>query len=162
MKNVSRILAAAVLTTGLGVVSASAQTDTQTLNYDIQAVTLIETSGAVSLVVNGATAVGGGLASDTDATATYAITNNDGAKKVQAALDLAMPTGVTLTLALQAPSGATSTGAVALTATAQDLVTGVGAVDQQGLTMTYVLGATVAAGVATGSRTVTLTVLAAV
>ena len=158
MKNVSRIFAAAVLTTGLGVVSASAQT--QIVNYDIQAVSLIETSGDVSLVVNGVDAIGGGLAADTHAASTYAITNNDGAKKVQAALDVAMPAGVTLALAMAAPSGATSSGAVELTAVGQDLVTGVGAVDEAGLTMTYELGATVAAGVISGTRTVTLTVVA--
>ena len=72
-----------------------------------------------------------------------------------------MPSGVTLSASLAAPTGATSVGPVALTGTAQDLVTGIATLNESGKVITYNLSATSAAGVvASASKTVTLTITA--
>jgi hypothetical protein len=70
-----------------------------------------------------------------------------------------MPSGVTLSVSLAAPSGAASAGSVSLGTVAQDVVTGIGTVSASGLNVTYTLSATAAAGVvASDSRTVTYTI----
>jgi len=96
-----------------------------------------------------------------NATTTYAVTTLLGTWKIRAQLGTPLPTGVTLTLSLSAPSGATSQGPVALTTTAQDLVKGITTGINSGLTITYTLAATSAAGVVSlRSVGVTLTVVA--
>jgi hypothetical protein len=80
-------------------------------------------------------------------------------QKISAQLDAAMPAGVTLTLNMGAPTGATSNGDVALDATVRDLVGNITNTTVQTLPMTYTLTATAAAGVITAStRTVTFTI----
>lgn len=80
-------------------------------------------------------------------------------QKVTGVLNAAMPPGVTLTIQLSAPTGATSSGAVALDATVRDLVGNITNLTAEPGTITYTLSATAAAGVvAAGSRTVTFTV----
>lgn len=113
----------------------------------------------VSLTIDTVNSVGGGLADDTDST-TYSVTNELGTKKLVGRLNAAMPAHVALNLQVVAPSGASSTGPVTLTASNQDLVTGIGLVNQSGLPITFTLSATVQAGVVTaGTRTVTLTLV---
>ena len=69
-----------------------------------------------------------------------------------------MPTAVTLTVNLTAPSVGSSSGDTALSTTAADLVTGVSKVAEGSKTIGYTLSATVAAGVvASDTRTVTFT-----
>jgi hypothetical protein len=69
-----------------------------------------------------------------------------------------MPPGVTLTVNLTAPTGATSNGAVTLDATARDLVGNITNLIASTQTLTYVLSATPAAGVVLpSSRIVTFT-----
>lgn len=140
---------------------ASAQSATQVVSYQVTAVSEISVSGTPSLVINNATP-GSGLTS-ASATGTYAITTNETNRKITAQIDLAMPTGVTLSVTLAAPTGGTSSGTKNLTTLAQDVVTGVSTVDQSGLSITYGLSATVAAGVVpAGNRTVTYTITAGV
>lgn len=80
-------------------------------------------------------------------------------QKVTGVLNAAMPAGVTLTIQLSAPTGATSSGAVALDATVRDLVGNITNLTAEPGTITYTLSATAAAGVVTaGSRIVTFTV----
>jgi hypothetical protein len=80
-------------------------------------------------------------------------------KKITAKLNSAMPAGVTLTITLAAPAGATSIGPVTLTTAAQDVVQNIGLGTFSNLAITYQLSATTAAGVvASASKTVTLTV----
>jgi len=70
-----------------------------------------------------------------------------------------MPTGVTLSATLGAPSGATSAGAKPLGTTAVDLVSGISKLNASGLALSYQLDATAAAGVvASTSRVVTFTI----
>lgn len=138
---------------------ASAQTATQTVSYEVTAINEISVSGSPSMVINDATP-GSGLTSTT-ASGTYAITTNETNRKVTAEIDTNMPSGVTLSVTLAAPNGGTSTGAVTLSTTPQDVVTGVSNVNQSGLSISYGLSATVAAGVvAAGNRTVTYTITA--
>jgi hypothetical protein len=70
-----------------------------------------------------------------------------------------MPAGVTLSVNLAAPTGATSAGAQALGTTAVDVVTGITKIAQGTLGVTYTLSATASAGVVSStSRTVTYTI----
>jgi hypothetical protein len=81
-------------------------------------------------------------------------------KKVTAQINTNMPAGVTLTVLLVAPAGATSAGRVALDIVARDVVTNITNVLPQGRTIEYQLSATVSAGViSTSTRTVTLTLV---
>ena len=67
----------------------------------------------------------------------------------------------TLQVNLGAPTGGSSSGDVTLSTTAADLVTGITQRAESGLTVSYTLSATVAAGVvASDTRTVTLTLTA--
>lgn len=120
---------------------------------------VLDIAGNVSLTINTVNSVGGGLANDTDST-TYSVINVLGTKKLVGRLNAVMPAHVALKVQMAAPSGATSTGPVTLTASNQDLVTGIGLVTQSGLPMTFTLSATVQAAVVTaGSRTFTLTLV---
>ena len=70
-----------------------------------------------------------------------------------------MPGGVTLQVTMQSAGGGSSAGSVALSTTAQTVVTGITA-KVTGATITYQLGATEGAGVVTlQSRTVTFTAI---
>jgi hypothetical protein len=82
--------------------------------------------------------------------------------KITASLNSALPVGVTLTATMTAPAGGgASAGAVSLSTTAADLVTGIPrSLTNSPGTITYQLSATVAAGVVTStSRIVTLTIV---
>ncbi|HST63326.1 MAG TPA: hypothetical protein VLK84_31740 [Longimicrobium sp.] len=138
---------------------ASAQTATQTVSYEVAAVDQISVSGSPSLVVNTATA--GSALTSASASGTYAVTTNGTGRKITASLDSNMPSGVTLTVSLGAPTGASSAGTVTLSTTAQDVVTGITTVNESGLSIGYGLSATVAAGVVpAGNKTVTYTITA--
>lgn len=154
----SRLAAALVVAAASFVCTeAQAQTATQTVTYEVAAVDQISVSGSPSLVINSATA-GSGLTS-ASASGSYAVTTNGSLRKITAQLDSNMPSGVTLTANLAAPTGGTSAGVVTLSSIAADVVTGISTVDQSGLGITYGLSATVAAGVvASGNKTVTYTI----
>lgn len=100
---------------------------------------------------------------DADATRTYTVKaqNKKKALKIMAHLSAPMPPGVTLTIMMAAPTGATSNGPVTLDATARELVGNITNTNAQTAGITYTLSATAAAGVVTlQSRTVTLTLAA--
>lgn len=154
-------LAAALLLIGLtasAVVGASSAT--QTVTYEVQAINEIAVSGnPAALVVSTATA---GSEPDvvSDSTTTYAITTNGINKKITGAINTAMPANTTLEISLDAPTGATSAGYVALTAVAADLVTGISTLAESGKTIAYTFTAGVDAGVvASANKTVTLTIV---
>jgi hypothetical protein len=78
--------------------------------------------------------------------------------KVTASLNSIMPPGVTLTVTITAPTGATALGPVTLDATTRDVVSNIINKTAETKTITYSLSATAAAGVVTSqSRTVTFT-----
>jgi hypothetical protein len=154
-------LRSSALAVGLlvGVTSLAAAQAQQTVTFEVQAINEIAVSGdPAPLVITAATA-GQQPASVSDNSTTYSITTNESGKSIQAALDAAMPPGLTLTIQLAAPTGASSVGPVDLTTTAQNLVTGVSTVAESGLGITYTLSATLSAGaVPQQTRTVTLTI----
>jgi hypothetical protein len=155
MKN-AVIAAAAVL---VAATAAQAQTATQDVGFEVQAVSQISFSGSPSLVISTATA--GSAPTSATASATYAVTTNETGQKITASIDQAMPTGVALKVQLGAPTGASSAGQVTLGTSAQDVVTGISTLNASGLSVGYTLTATSAAGVVSAdSRTVTYTITA--
>jgi hypothetical protein len=150
------ILAAVALTAVASI--AGAQT-TQSVTFQVSAINQLSFSGAPSLTISTATA-GSAPTSVSSSGVTYAITTNEASKKIKAALSANMPAGVTLSVDMEAPAGAASTGVTALSTTDANLVTGITKLNASGLEMTYTLAATSAAGViASASRTVTFTII---
>ena len=153
----SRVLTALALTIGI-TTAATAQTATQTVNFQVDAINQIAFTGSPSLVVNTATAGSNPTATNNSA-ATWAVTTNQNGAKVTASIGSNMPAGLTLTVDLAAPAGATSAGAQSLSTVAVDVVTSITRLAQGSLGVTYSLTATAAAGVVSStSRTVTYTI----
>jgi hypothetical protein len=137
--------------------AASAQTATQVVTFQVDAVNQIAFSGSPSLVVNTATA--GSEPTPATANATWAVTTNQTGAKITASINSNMPAGLTLDVNLSAPTGASSAGAQTLSTTAADVVTGITKLAQNAISLTYSLSATAAAGVVNSTtRTVTYTI----
>ena len=139
--------------------TALAQTATQTVTFQVTAINQISITGAApTLIVNTAVA-GSAPTTATSSGITWAVTTNQTAAKINASIPSNMPAGLTLSADLGAPGGAASTGNQALSTTAVDLVTGITKLNSSGLSLTYSLDATTAAGVvASGTRVVTFTI----
>lgn len=136
---------------------ASAQTATQTVTFQVDAINQIAFSGSPSLVISTATA--GSDPTSATATGTWAVTTNQTGAKITASIGSNMPSGLTLTVNVAAPSVGSSTGAQTLSTTAVDVVTGITKHAQGGMSLSYSLSATAAAGVVSStSRTVTYTI----
>lgn len=155
-KFILAIAGATALVTG----SVEAQsTASHTVGYSVSAINQIAVTGSPSLSITTATA-GSAPAAVTDATSSWAITTNQTTKKLTASINTAMPTGVTLEVSAVAPTGASGAGFQSLTTAAVDVVTGISQVAGTGLTLTYRLSATLAAGaVSSASKTVTYTLI---
>jgi hypothetical protein len=137
--------------------SANAQTATQSVGYNVNAINQIAVTGTPTLTVN--TAVAGNAPTSASSTGhSWAVTTNQTGAKITASIPTAMPSGVTLSATMVAPAGATSAGAQALSTTAVDLVTAITKLNASGLALSYTLDATSAAGVQTGTRVVTFTI----
>ena len=149
-----RILATLAL---LAASTATAQTSTQTVNFQVDAINQIAFSGSPSLVINTATA--GNNPTAATANATWAVTTNQTGAKITASIGSNMPSGLTLSVNLTAPAGGTSAGSQSLSTTAVDVVTGITQLAQSAIALQYSLSATPAAGVVSStSRTVTYTI----
>jgi hypothetical protein len=141
----------------LGVVGA--QTATQVVRFEVNAINQLGVSGAPApLVVSTATA-GSAPTSVTMGGSSYAITTNESNKKITAAIDAPLPGGVTLEVSLAAPSGAASADFVPLGTSGADLVTGISNTTATALPINYRLSATTSAQVGTQARTVTFTIV---
>lgn len=141
-----------------GASAAFAQSATQTVTFAIDAINQISVAGSPSLNITTASA-GSAPTTVTSSVGSWAVTTNQTGAKVTASIASAMPTGVTLSATLGAPSGATSAGAKALGTTAVDLVSGISKLNASGLSLSYQLDATAAAGVvASTTRVVTFTI----
>jgi hypothetical protein len=148
--------ALAVLTP-LGV--ACAQTATQVVRFEVTAVNQIGVYGSPApLAITTATA-GSSLTSVTSGGSSLAVTTNETNKKITAALDQPLPSGVTLEVTLAAPSGASSRDYVALSTAGADLVTGISATNATSLPLTYRLSATPQASIGVQTRTITYTIV---
>jgi CheY-like chemotaxis protein len=151
-----------IIISGLLVVAAAASANAQTtasqsVAFQVDAINQIAVTGTPTLTVNTAVA-GSAPTSATSTGSTWAVTTNQSTAKVTASINANMPAGVTLSADLGAPAGATSAGPKALTTAAVDMVTGITKLAASGLTITYTLDATAAAGVQSGTRTVTYTI----
>lgn len=164
-KKLVLILSAVAVCCCLGAGTASAQpvTDTAVVTYEVESITQLNLNGAANVKIVAGTA-GAGLPSVTDSTGvTYDITNNAGtdSKKLVGKINTAMPANTVLSVSVTAPSGASSAGFVALTASDQDLVTGIDNVNEASVAISFKLDATVAAGVvASATKTFTMTIVA--
>jgi hypothetical protein len=122
---------------------------------------IFSVSGSPSTMKVSTATAGFGLTPVTDASTKYTLFEfSGGHHEITAQINAAMPTGVTLTVELAAPSGATSTGPVALSVAAHPVVTNISTAFTSSA-ITYELSATPAAGVVpVQSRTVTFTIVA--
>src|SRR3954466_3670543 len=122
--------------------SASAQgTATQTVTLQVNAINQIAFNGAPSLTV--LTAVAGDAPTFVTSTgASWAVTTNETNQKITASIPLALQSGVTLSVNLANPTGATSAGYKALGTSSTDLVTGISTLNEGSLAVTYKLEAT--------------------
>ena len=151
-------LAAAGMLTVIASTAAFAQTATQTVTFQVDAINQISVAGVVSLDINSAVA-GSAPTSVSSSASSWAVTTNQTGAKITGSIGVAMPAGVTLSANLVAPAGATSAGLKPLTTVAVDLVTTITKLNAGALGLTYQLDATAAAGVVTSStRLVTYTI----
>lgn len=135
-----------------------AATGTATVSYTIGSITQIAFSGNPGTLTINSVTPGVGLNNAVDSSTSWALTTNLSSQKVTAQLSSSFPSGITLSINLTAPSGASSIGSVAINAaTATTLVTGISNSVASGLTVTYTLAATVTAPLGSLSRTVTYT-----
>ena len=137
---------------------AGAQSATQVVHFQVNAVNQIAVSGAPTLAITSATA-GSGLTSATSTGSSYAITTNEANQKITASINQAMPAGVTLEVLMGAPGGATSAGAVQLGTASADVVTGITATASSALPITYRLNAATQVQMGPTARTVTFTIV---
>ena len=152
------VSSAGLLALTLGAGRLQAQTATHAVTFSVVPMSRMGLSkSAASLVVKAAIA-GRAPTNASVGGSSYAITTNETNQKITAALDLPMPTGLSLSVMLGAPAGAASAGARTLGSSATDVVTGISAVSASALPITYAMSATSAASSASGTRTVTYTI----
>ena len=133
----------------------------QTVTYQVSAINELAVSGNPGALIVNAAVAGSAPSSVSDSSTSYSITTNEVSRKITGSIDSNMPSGLTLTVALVAPSEATSAGALSLSTVAVDLVTGIDTLNESAKGITYDLSATSAAGVVpSASKTVTLTITA--
>jgi hypothetical protein len=122
---------------------------------------LLSVSGSPGTMKVSTATAGAGLTPVSDASTKYTIfESGTGHHEITAEINTAMPAGVTLTVDLAAPSGATSVGPVALGIAAHPVVTNISTGFSTNA-ITYQLSATPAAGVVPSqTRTVTFTLVA--
>jgi hypothetical protein len=124
--------------------AVAAQSATLTLSGD---------PGALSITSAVAGSPPSSVANDASA---YSLSTSYLSTRITGRLDTALPSGATLEVTLQAPTGGQSMGTVRLSTVDQDLVTSIPSGTHNGLRITYRLSATSAAGAqALASRTVT-------
>jgi hypothetical protein len=154
------ILAMVVLSAMAAVNAFAATSAPQTITYQVSAINEITVSGNPGALIVITAVPGSQPTAVTDATTTYAITTNVASKRITGALNTVMPDNTALKVTLVAPTGGTSSGQVTLTATAQNLVTGISTLAESGLSISYNFSATLAAGVVeSAQKTLTLTVI---
>lgn len=158
MKGFTRTSVIIIALLAMAIPVMAGNTANQTVTYQVSAINEISVSGSPSAMnVNAATA-GSNPDQTTDSSTTYAVTTNGTSKKLTAAINTDMPSGVTLKINVTAPSGGTSAGDVTLSSAAGDVVTGITTLAESGKTITYKLSAVPTSGpVAQASKTVTLT-----
>lgn len=161
----SRLPFIALVLAALVAPTAAAQglaTTTQDVTIVVEEVNQISVSAPVTLTFDAATA-GSDFDDVTNDGSTYAVTTNGESRKITGKLGAAFASGITLSVELEAPTGATAESAQPLPSGASeavDLVSGISGVSESGLGITYTAAATAAtASNGTGeTQTVTFTV----
>ena len=162
MKKSLVILGVALISFAL-IQDASAQTSTQAVSLSVSKVYRIAiTGGTITLAINAGVAGTDALTPVSDATSTYAITqNNSAATKITANLEAAMPKGH-LKIALAGGLGTTA-GTVDISAatssSALNVVTAIAMGASTAQSITYTFSALASEGLFSASKTVTLTVI---
>ncbi len=163
MTTQSKSIVAAFVAAGLlGLTPAvfAGDSATQTVTFAVSAINELSVSGNPGALTVATATAGDAPNAVTDGSTSYAITTNETGRKITGAINSAMPDGLTLSVTLAAPTGATSSKQ-ALSTSAVDLVTGISTLNESGKTITYELQATSAAGVvSSATKTVTFTILA--
>ena len=152
------LAAALAMLATIPAVDAGAQTATQVVHFQVNAVNQIAVSGSPALAITSAVA-GSGLTSVTSTGSSYAITTNEANQKITASIDQPMPAGVTLEVQMGAPGGALSSGTVQLGTAGADVVTGITATASSALPITYRLNAGTQVQLGPTARTVTFTIV---
>ncbi|MDB4877406.1 MAG: hypothetical protein JWM41_3852 [Gemmatimonadetes bacterium] len=148
--------AAGLALTGAGTLVA--QRATQVVSFRVEAIQEVSVEGSPSLTISSAIA-GQAPTSVTASGSTWNVSTNLTGAKVTASLESDMPSGVTLSIDLAPPPGATSAGRKPLGAAPVDLVTNVTKLTATHLPLSYRLDATPRAGIVTaGTRVVTFTI----
>jgi len=164
MKKIMMCLTMAAVLFLIGLIGGqamAANVSTQTVTYAVDAINEFNVSGDPGTLTINTAVAGSPPTSVEDSTTTYAITTNQTGRIITGAINTAMPAGVTLTVALAAPTGGSGGTDVTLTGTAATLVTGITTLNESGLAITYKLSATSAAGVvSSANKTVTFTIAA--
>ena len=157
----SRLVAVIVTVAALAApVSVDAQSATQVVRFQVNAINQIAVSGNPAPLVLNSAAAGSAPTSVTANGSTYAITTNEANQKITASIDQALPIGVTLDVTLAAPAGAASIASVPLSTSGADVVTGISSVAAGALPITYRLSATPTVQMAApAARTVTFTIV---
>jgi len=149
-----------MLTLGSCCIAQANNVATQTVTYFIADINELSNLAPVTLTINTATA-GAMPVPATDSSTTYSITAKGKKKKITARIDAAMPTGLTLMVKLEAPTGATSQGDVILSTTAKDVVRDIKNVKNESVGITYTLSpaGSIPPAPTAGARTVTFTLI---
>jgi hypothetical protein len=138
--------------------AAGAQRATQTVTFRVEPINQIAVVGDPVITLRDAVA-GHAPSSITVSGGTWAVTTNQPAAKVTASLDSDLPAGLTLSVMLDAPAGATTNGFQALRVTPVELVENLSRVAVSSLPLSYRLDAASTAGVvAAGTRRVVFTI----
>lgn len=163
MKKSLVILGVALISFAL-VQDVSAQTATQAVSLSVSKVYRIAITGAatINMAINAGVAGTDALTPVSDATTTYAITqNNSASTKVTANLDAVMAKGK-LQIALVSGLGTTA-GTVDISnatgASALNVVTAIAMGAESGKSITYTFSANASEGLFSAAKTVTLTVI---
>lgn len=140
--------------------SIAANTATQTITFEVQAINEISVSGDPAAMTISLATAGSEPSPVTDASTTYSITTNESSRKITGQITTGgnMPSGVILEMNMTAPAGGSSAGYVTLdSSNASDLVTAISKESELNKAITYRLSATITAGVvASDTRVVTL------
>lgn len=125
---------------------------------EIYTISVSNSSVSLNLVVP---AAGSDFSPAVDSSTAYNLSvNSSQIRKITAGLNQALPSGMSLSLNLAAPSGATNQGSVLLSTSAQDLVRGISHIASSNLNITYTLNCLVGESVVgSGSVVVTITLV---
>ena len=145
-----RMLLFIFLVVGLSFAEA-ATTATALITYSIGSIDSIAISGNPPPFVVHSAIPGSGPSSASDSSTSYTISTNNSGRKITGVLNSNMPTGVTFSVNLQAPTGAVSSGLTALSAAEAILVTGISNSSEGNLTITYTLTVDASAAPTIGS-----------